>query len=221
MQKLVDGLHKFREEIWKPKRELFERLATGQKPEVLFITCSDSRVNPNLLTQTEPGDLFILRNAGNLVPPHGASNGGEAATIEYAVSALRVSHIVVCGHLSCGAMHGLLNPDTVADLPAVQSWLRHADTTRKLIDENYQHLEGEDLLGATVAENVLVQLEHLRTHPAVSARLSRGELSLHGWVYKIQTGQVFGFDQQEGQFRPVVHAATPPAPAPARRLTAL
>lgn len=220
MQRLVEGLHKFQEEVFKPQREMFERLTTGQKPEVLFITCSDSRVNPNLITQTGPGDLFIMRNAGNIVPPFGAPAGGEAATIEYAVSALRVGHIVVCGHLQCGAMQGLLKPELVAGLPAMSHWLSHAQTTRQLMVENYQHLEGEALLSATVAENVLVQLEHLRTHPAVRTRLARGDLILHGWVYKIGTGQVFAFDSEEGQFRPVTEVSSPMV-SRERRLLAL
>ncbi len=200
MQKLIQGLHQFQETIFRPQREFFENLATGQTPETLFITCSDSRINPNLITQTAPGELFIVRNAGNIVPPHGPDAGGEAATIEYAVAVLKVNDIVVCGHSHCGAMVGLLNPASVAELPIVKAWLGHSDATRRIIAENYQHLNDEDRLSVAIQENVLVQLEHLRTQPAVAAGLARGTLRLHGWVYKIETGEVFAFDPTQRQF---------------------
>jgi carbonic anhydrase len=153
-----------------------------------------------LLTQAKPGDLFILRNAGNIVPPHGAGSGGEAATIEFAVAALGVKDIIICGHSHCGAMQGLLHPEQVASLPSVSSWLSHAEMTRRIMRENYGHLEGDRLLTATVEENVLVQLENLRTLPAVGSRLVRGDLHLHGWVYKIETGEVFAYDVENAQF---------------------
>jgi carbonic anhydrase len=203
MQKLVEGIHHFQRNIFSKQQELFERLALGQSPETLFITCSDSRINPNLLTQTEPGELFILRNAGNIVPAYGAVFGGEAATIEYAIAALGVKDIIICGHSLCGAMTGLLNPDGLKESPAVMSWLGHAESTRRIIKENYGHLHGSALLTATVEENVLVQLENLRTHPSVAAGIASGKLKLHGWVYKIETGQVFGFDPDSHQFLPI------------------
>ncbi|MES2462376.1 MAG: carbonic anhydrase [Armatimonadota bacterium] len=202
------------------QRELFERLAEGQSPETLFITCSDSRINPNLLTQTQPGELFILRNAGNIVPPYGAANGGEGATIEYAVAALGVKDIIVCGHSHCGAMKGLLHPESLTELPQVSQWLGHAEATRRIMQENYQHLQDTALLTATVEENVLIQLENLRTHPAVAARLGRGQINLHGWVYKIETGEVFAFDPKENQFLPVSSSTVPTVPT-GDRATAL
>jgi carbonic anhydrase len=156
-----------------------------------------------LLTRSKPGDLFILRNAGNIVPPQDAPSGGEAATIEFAVAALGVKDIVICGHSHCGAMRGLLQPEQVASLPAVSSWLSHAEKTRHIVKENYAHLDGDRLLTATVEENVLVQLENLRTLPLVASRLVRGDLHLHGWVYKIETGEVFAYDMTCGQFVPV------------------
>lgn len=201
MQKLVEGLHKFENDIFGSQRKLFSELAKGQKPEALFITCSDSRINPNLLTQTGPGDIFILRNAGNIVPPYGsAATGGEAATIEYAIAALGVRHVVLCGHTHCGAMQGLLQPEKLADLPLVRNWLQYAEATRQIVKSNYGHLEGDALLKATVEENVLVQLEHLRTYPAVRSRLARGELWLYGWVYKLEAGQVFQYAPERGQY---------------------
>jgi len=201
MQKLVEGIHRFRYDVFGSKQQLFEGLVDGQHPLALFITCSDSRIDPNLLTQTEPGELFILRNAGNIVPSYGAVEGGEAATIEYAVSVLGVKDIVICGHSHCGAMSGLLNPSGIAKLPAVRSWLCHAESTQRIIEENYAHITDDDArLTVTVEENVLVQLEQLRTHPTVAAALGRKALNLHGWVYKFETGQVFGYRPQDGQF---------------------
>lgn len=212
MQKLIEGLHKFQSEVFQSNREFFERLSRGQQPEALFITCSDSRVAPNLITQTRPGDIFVLRNAGNLVPPYG-THGGEAATIEYAVAVLNVRDIIVCGHTHCGAMKGLLHPESVAELSAVKSWLSQADATLRLIKENYKHLKDDALLSATVAENVLTQIENLRTHPVVRARLVNKTLSLHAWVYHIEKGQVFHFDPESQQFVPLPQLEKAAAPS--------
>ena len=210
MQKLVAGIHQFQREIFGGQRDLFQRLVNGQKPLALFITCSDSRLDPNMLTQTRPGELFIMRNAGNIVPPYGVFHGGEAATIEYAVAVLKVRDIILCGHSHCGAMNGLLHPEQVQELPAVRSWLERAEATGRIIKENYQHItDPAAMLTATVEENVLVQLENLRTHPAVAAALGRNELSLHGWVYKFETGQVFTYDPTQGQFHTLENSAAP------------
>jgi carbonic anhydrase len=201
MQKLVEGIHQFQKHVVNDYQALFTRLADGQKPLALFITCSDSRIDPNLLTQTDPGELFILRTAGNIIPPYGAVEGGEAATIEYAVSALHVQDIIVCGHSHCGAMSALLDPSQVQDMPAVASLLRHAEATRRIIMENYSHIEGQRARWmATIEENVLVQLENLKTHPCVAAALSRRSLRLHGWVYKIDTGEVFAYSADQQQY---------------------
>ena len=159
MQKLIQGIHHFHSNIFRSQRDLFERLADGQRPEALFITCSDSRINPNLITQTDPGDLFILRNAGNIVPPHGAANGGEQATIEFAIVGLGIRDVIVCGHSHCGAMKGLLQPDSVQQMPALGTWLSHAEATRRIMRDKYRHLHDSALLTATVQENVLVQWE--------------------------------------------------------------
>lgn len=204
MQKLVDGIHRFQQDIYTLQQVFFQRLANGQKPLALFITCSDSRIDPNMLTQTRPGELFIMRNAGNIVPPYAAMCSGEAATIEYAVGVLRVEDIIVCGHSHCGAMTALLDPELTADFPSVRAWLGHAAATARIMKENYTHLVGgEERLTATVEENVLVQLENLRTHPTVLAALGRRQLRLHGWVYKIETGQVFAYNSQENQFEAI------------------
>ncbi|MBZ0188394.1 MAG: carbonic anhydrase [Candidatus Obscuribacterales bacterium] len=200
MKKLIKGLHQFRTETFLNHKELFERLSHGQSPDALFITCSDSRINPNLITHTDPGDLFIIRNAGNIVPPQGTSVTGEIATIEYALVALGIKDIIICGHTLCGAMQGLLE-DKLESMPAVAEWLKYAEATRRLLKDVYNDIDDPDAL-ATIAtqENVLVQLEHLRTLPPVASALSRGKLNIHGWVYKIQTGEVFAYDPDMGQF---------------------
>jgi carbonic anhydrase len=201
MEKIIRGIHHFQQNIFSSQQELFRRLATGQQPDALFITCSDSRILPNLLTQTKPGELFILRNAGNIVPPHGAANGGEGATIEYAVTALGIRDIIVCGHSHCGAMHGLLHQEKLTKMPSVVNWLQHAEATRRIVEEKYPEQTGEDQVLNAVKENVLVQLENLRTHPSVAAGLALGKLTLHGWVYQIETGSVFAYDPEQRQFR--------------------
>ncbi len=204
MQKLVEGIHKFQSESFSQDQKLFETLAVGQSPLALFITCSDSRIDPNRLTQTKPGELFIQRTAGNIVPPYGSVYAGEAATIEYAVRALKIRDIIICGHSHCGAMGGLLNLDAVKDMPAVKAYLEYAESTRRIVLENYEHLtDPAQRLMLTVEENVLVQLESLRTHPSVAAAVGRGELKLHGWVYKFETGEVFGYNPDKYAFLPL------------------
>lgn len=210
MQKLVQGIHQFQASVFRPQREWFERLAEGQRPLALFITCSDSRVNPNLITQTDPGELFIVRNAGSIIPPHQSAPSGEEATIEFAIAGLGIKDVIVCGHTRCGAMSGLLNPDGLEEMPAVRQWLTHADATRRILREQYGHLARPELMTAAAQVNVLVQLENLRTHPTVSAGLAKGDLNLYGWVYKIETGEVFAFDPATGQYAPVADR-TPPA----------
>jgi len=204
MQKLVEGIHHFQRDVFSSKRQLFERLAQGQHPQALFITCSDSRINPHLLTQMDPGELFVLRNAGNIVPQYAVSCGGEAAAIEYAVRVLGVKDAVVCGHSHCGAMTALLDQEQLDELPAFRSWLVHAEAIRVIIEDNYRHVtDSARRLTTAVEENVLVQLEHLRTHPAVADAIERKALTLHGWVYQFETGQVFAYDPEREQFSPI------------------
>ena len=208
MERLVEGFKKFQSEVFRAKRDLFTRLSQTQEPRALFITCSDSRIDPTLLTQTEPGELFILRNAGNIVPSYGAMMGGSTATIEYAVSVLGVKHVIVCGHTDCGVMKAILHPETVENLPAVKNWVGEAEATRRIVRENYPDLREEDLLVATIQENVRVQLSHLRTHPGVAARLRRGTLTIHGWVYSIPTGDIWAYDDEKGVFESLVDSKT-------------
>jgi carbonic anhydrase len=203
MHKLVRGVHRFRQTVYEPNRELYRSLVHGQQPHTLFITCSDSRITTETLTQTGPGELFVMRNAGNLVPPYGASRGGEAATLEYAVAGLNVRNIVVCGHIGCGAIQALLEPHALDDLPETARWLRHAEATRRIARTKAGQVSPAALWDATVEVNVLVQLENLRTHPAVLAGLVRGELDLFGWVFDLRTGEVRSFDPTQGKFVPL------------------
>lgn len=211
MQKLISGLHHFQNNIFDEQRELFERLARGQKPDALFIACSDSRVIPHLFTQASPGELFVVRNVGNLVPAHGQRAGAEAAAIEYAVGVLGVRDIIVCGHSQCGAMQALLFEPTEVKRPALEAWLSHAAATRQIVCDHYADATPERRLAIGVQENVLVQIENLRTHPTIRSHLVHGRVRLHGWVYKIETGEVFGYDPSTGQFAPLGLSPEPPA----------
>jgi len=191
MRKLSQGVREFQTKYFSNHRKMFEELSHGQHPRILFITCCDSRVDPNLITQTEPGELFIVRNIGNIIPPYGSTNGGEGAAIEYAVQALEIKDIIVCGHSHCGAMKGLLQLGSLAeDMPLVYDWLKYAEGTRLLLKHNYKGIEGEDLLNAAIEENVLTQLENLRSYPIIHSKIYSGQLNLHAWVYKIETGEI-------------------------------
>ncbi len=202
MERLIEGLHQFQSEYFTTHRELFARLSLGQHPRALFITCSDSRINPHLITQTEPGELFIMRNVGNIIPPYNATNGGEAAAIEYAIHALEIENIIVCGHSDCGAIKGLLHlgNNLAEEMPSVYGWLKQAEATRRVIKENYSSYTGTKLLNITIQENVLTQIENLRTYPVIRSKLSSNKLHIHAWIYEIQTGEVFSFCPKQGQF---------------------
>ena len=213
MDKIIAGVHSFSRNAYAKNRLFFEQLATKQQmPIALFITCADSRVHPNLITQTEPGDLFLIRNAGNIIPPHGAPTGGETATIEYAVEVLGIRNIIICGHSQCGAMKALLEPRALEHLPAVEAWCRHAEATRQIVRQKYRDLSGDELAVAATEENVLVQMNNLSTHPCVAARLASEELQIFGWYYDIGSGRVLQYQQQQGRFVEIngqAHAAHP------------
>jgi carbonic anhydrase len=188
--KLLGGISRFQKHVYPKHQDLFEKLALGQRPDALFITCADSRIDPCLLTQTKPGELFICRVIGNIVPPYPDMVGGVSATIEYAVGVLEVPAVVICGHTDCGVMKGALNPEALSDYPNVTAWLRYAE------------VEHQDLLAHT-EHNVIAQLTNLRTHPAVAARMKEGDLTLHGWVYHIGSGLVTAYDEETQTFAPL------------------
>lgn len=197
MKKLIKGLREFKASYFCSHQEMFEQLSHGQKPRVLFITCSDSRVDPNLITQAELGELFVIRNAGNIIPPFGATNGGEGATIEYAIQALGIEQIIVCGHSHCGAMKGLMKLDKLRmEMPLVHDWLKYAEATRRLVKDHYSHYEEEELLEIIIAENVLTQIQNLRTYPVIHSKLYQGKLKIYAWIYHIETGEVLAYDPE-------------------------
>jgi carbonic anhydrase len=214
MRKLIRGLREFKDNHFPSHLELFEKLEMGQKPRVLFITCSDSRIDPNLLTKADVGELFIMRNAGNIIPPYG-SLSGEGATIEYAIQSLEIEQVIVCGHTHCGAMNGLLKLDHLREeMPIVYEWLKLAEGTRRLVKENYNHLTNKELLEITSAENVLTQIDHLKTYPIVRSRLYQGRLNIYGWVYNLETGEVLAYDPVNRTYMPPQHQLLDDLPEP-------
>jgi carbonic anhydrase len=222
MKKVIEGLQRFQNEIFPAKKSLFASLAAEQRPRVLFITCGDSRIVPDMLMQTSPGELFILRNAGNIVPPDSEMTaGGVTATIEYAVVALGVPNIIICGHSNCGAMKAVLHPESLVDMPRVAPWLRHADSAARVVRENYPDLTEGERIEILTKENIIAQLEHLKTHASVAARLARGALNIYGWYYDIKTGEVQTYDAIQGDFVPVDSEHIPSATPRPRTLKSL
>lgn len=218
MESILAGVKQFQEVDFPKEREYFEHLAQKpQRPKALFITCSDSRVMPNHITKTEPGELFTIRNAGNLIPPYqGVMAGGEIATIEYSVAVLGIKHLIVCGHSGCGAMQAMLDPEKLEDLGAVHSWLSHAEATRQIMRQKYPHLSGDERWKVAVEENVLVQMNNLSTHPCVAARIATGEVRIYGWYYDIPKGKVMQYHPGTRKFELLGGEAHASVPMPVR-----
>lgn len=202
MQKVIEGFLKFQKDVFPERTQLFKQLAQRQNPKVLFVTCSDSRVVPELFTQQEPGDLFVIRNAGNIVPSYGPEPGGVSATVEYAVSVLQVSDIVICGHSNCGAMAAISSCQCLDHLPAVGHWLRHADSAKAIV-ASQTYANQQEKADALVRQNVIAQLANIRTHPSVALALAQRRLNLHGWVYDIERGQIDALDGASSSFVPL------------------
>jgi len=199
MKSIVEGVLKFQQDAFPKLSSLFKELATTQNPSALFITCSDSRVVPELLTQQDPGDIFVIRNAGNIVPSYSSAPGGVTATVEYAVAALGVTDIVICGHSDCGAMTAIASCKCLDHMPAVAGWLRHADSA-KIVNAARTHISAAARLNSMVRENVVAQLVNIKTHPSVALALEQGRLNLHGWVYDIETGSIVALDGETDRF---------------------
>jgi carbonic anhydrase len=215
MQRLLDGYSHFRTEVFPHHSSLFAQLAHGQTPEVALITCSDSRVMPEMLLQSSPGQVFPIRNAGNLVPPPGEAHSGVGASIEYAVRVLHVRDIIVCGHSGCGAMKAILDSGNHAaehnnNLPMVHAWLRHAGPSARWLTalfEDTQGIPAEKKLRLLIQANVMTQLSHLAQHASVAEGLADGTLNLHGWVYDIPSGEILELDGESGVFVPLATTA--------------
>ncbi|QXI26001.1 carbonic anhydrase [Pseudomonas vanderleydeniana] len=199
MKDIIEGFLKFQRDAFPERIKLFKDLANQQSPRALFISCSDSRLVPELVTQREPGDLFVIRNAGNIVPSYGPEPGGVSASVEYAVAALQVSDIVICGHSDCGAMTAIATCKCLDHMPAVAGWLRYADSAR-VVNEARQHADQPAKVDAMVRENVIAQLANIQTHPSVRLALQEGRVTLHGWVYDIESGRIDAFDGSSGRF---------------------
>ncbi|KTD60294.1 carbonic anhydrase [Legionella santicrucis] len=200
--KLMLGVRQFQDESFKQMQGIFEHLSEGQKPEILFITCSDSRLMPNLLTQTKPGELFVIRNVGNIIPPSNVPSS-EAAGIVFALNELdSIKDIIICGHSHCGAMKGLLTPDLKDRLPEVSSWLQHSHSVLKQMQDTNTPHSSDFALNVRQATklNILTQLEHLKSYPLVAEKLARGELNLHGWLYEFEKGEVLVYEPQVEEF---------------------
>jgi len=206
LEELKAGIRKFRTEVYPDNKDTYVKAASEpQKPHALIVTCADSRIDPELITQSQPGDIFVTRNVGNLVPAYGEMLGGVSAVIEYAVSALKVQHVVICGHSDCGAMKGLLNPGSLEKLPTVKSWLTNAQAALSVANSlASKDDKPSDLLRQLTEENVLLQLQHLRTHPSVAGAMAREELTISGWVYDIGKGEVRISEDGGRVFEPVI-----------------
>jgi carbonic anhydrase len=212
LEQLKNGVRRFRSEIYPDRAELYaQAVQEAQRPHTLFIACADSRVDPIEITQSAPGEVFVLRNIGNMVPAYGEMLGGNSAVIEYAVSALGVRHIVICGHTDCGAMKALLDPASVEQMPTVKSWLTNAHaalTVARTLHERDQQEAARPLHDILTEQNVLLQMRHVKTHPAVAGAMAMGALTLSGWIYAIGTGDVRIAEDGERTFLPVTKAAT-------------
>lgn len=201
LNELIGRVFHFEKSIFPEHGELFGKLAAhGQAPKALMISCADSRIVPEQIMQAQPGDLFVCRNAGNIVPPYATMNGGVTSTVEYAVMALGVRDIIVCGHSDCGAMKALSNPSGLEAMPNVAAWLRHGAAAEHIVSSCHGDLDCDERVRAITLENIIAQISHLRTHPAVAAAIARGEMTLHGWFVDIHAGLVLGLDGDSGEF---------------------
>jgi carbonic anhydrase len=206
MEPILRGMLEFQQRVYPEHRELFQRLRKGQSPQAMLITCSDSRIDPALVMGTQPGDIFIVRNAGNIVPPAYRAGGGEAASLEYAVCVLGIEDIIVCGHSQCGAMSGLLEPGSLEALPYVRSWVAHARDALSRARSRASNTSADEMLHHCVECNVIVQLEHLQTYPFIAERLRDGCIRLHGLVYHFEKGRIDYYEAAQNRFVPLQEA---------------
>ncbi len=207
MQQLLDGYAMFRSRVLGDYSRHFAELASCEEPRALFITCSDSRVMPEMIMQCAPGELLCCRNTGNLVPPPEETASGVAATVEYALHALHVPDIIVCGHSDCGAMRALLDEGQLKDLPLLRAWLCHAGPMAHAfrgVMQDPRVWPADERLRVLTEMNVMAQLRSLSAHPAVARALRRGSVRIHGWMYEIPTGEIHCLDPATGSFRPLL-----------------
>jgi carbonic anhydrase len=204
MQRLIEGHRKFLAEVFPRRRDDFHLLAESQAPEWLFITCSDSRIVPDLILGTGPGDLFISRSIGNVVPITMNDVDGVTATIEYAVDVLKVPHVILCGHSDCGALKAAVNRQGLDKLPKANRWLQHVEAAfshrQPLNEADGAHAE----ICSVIRGNVIAQLLNLKAQPSVSRAMQEGRLAVHGWYYDILSGRIERFDEETRRFAPLL-----------------
>jgi len=207
MQRLIEGHKRFIAEVFPAKKSHFHLLSEGQTPAWLFITCADSRVVPDLILGTEPGDLFIARSIGNVVPITSQDVDGVTATIEYSVEVLKVRHAIVCGHSDCGAMKAALDPKSLTNLPKARRWLDHVQAAfayRQPVNPADGPADGESAeLASLIRGNVVAQLMNLHAQPPVARAEAEGRLTVHGWYYDILTGRIEEYDEKLKRFVPL------------------
>lgn len=204
LERLLSGVRHFCKNEYPHRQEAYDQVTReGQRPHTLFVTCADSRIDPELITQSGPGDIFVARNIGNMVPAYGEMMGGISAVVEYAVSALEVDQVVVCGHADCGAMRGLLNQEALGGMPAVQNWLQNAQAALSIADALYSRDDQARFLDELTRQNVLLQVSHIKTHPSVAGRAAQGRLAVYGWIYDFRSGRVLMYDEDTKQFVPI------------------
>ena len=199
MKKILNGVLQYQRDISAEERQFLEGLRDGQQPEAMLITCADSRIEPGRITQTKPGELFIVRNIGNIVPIYGDTDPHVHAAVEYALEVLNIRHVIICGHTHCGAMDAWLHPEKLESLPAVETWLAKAGDLRRV--------DGPDALDHLIEQNILTQIGNLRTYPSVARLHKKAELEIHGWVFDIATGQVRSWEASAGKFVPLSTAS--------------
>ncbi|HSU18224.1 MAG TPA: carbonic anhydrase [Acidobacteriaceae bacterium] len=208
LEQLKAGVRRFRSDVYAHQADVFAHAASEpQRPHTFFIACADSRIDPNAITSTGPGEVFVMRNIGNMIPAYGEMLGGVSAVVEFAVSALGVRHIVVCGHTDCGAMKALLDPASVDKMPSVRNWLTNAHAARTVAETLHERdlVEGRErpLIDVLTEQNVLLQIQHIKTHPSVAGAIAMGGLTISGWIYSIGTGEVRIAEDGERKFAPV------------------
>jgi carbonic anhydrase len=206
LTKIVAGVAKFQREVYPSQRHIFQQLKERQHPIAMFFTCADSRILPNVLLQTGPGEVFTERTPGNIVPRYSDHVGGVTASVEFALLALHVPLIIICGHTNCGVVKALLEPEMASGMPALQNWMRHALAARERLLRENRDASKQDQLRLLTEYNVLAQLDNLKTHPSVEAGLASGELAVEGWIYDIAEGAVCSARLDSGRFEPLVSA---------------
>ena len=208
LQQLKEGVQRFQADVYPQQAEIFAQAASEkQSPHTLFITCADSRIDPIAITSSSTGEIFVARNIGNMVPAYGEMLGGVSAVIEFAVSSLGVRHIVICGHTHCGAMQGLLDPESIAKMPTVKTWLHNAHAALRVAESLHEQAintpADRDLIDILTEQNVLLQIQHLKTHPSVAGAIAKRELTISGWIYSIGTGEVRVASDGDVSFTPI------------------